>query len=58
MDLQILSPVAPSVTKRTDRMVIDDEEQEGHLVTPGETITSDQQFMRYGVRSFPFAVAG
>lgn len=43
MDLQILSPV-PTSQKKSDRMDIDDETI--HLVNPGETVTTDQQFMR------------
>ncbi|GAA5809953.1 hypothetical protein MFLAVUS_003368 [Mucor flavus] len=41
MELTILSPVP---TPKTDRMEIDDEQV--HLVNPGETVTTDQQFMR------------
>ncbi|KAG2236520.1 exosome component 2-like protein [Thamnidium elegans] len=41
MELTILSPVP---TPKTDRMEIDDELV--HLVNPGETVTTDQQFMR------------
>ncbi|GAA5800584.1 exosome complex exonuclease rrp4 [Helicostylum pulchrum] len=41
MELTILSPVP---TTKTDRMEIDDELI--HLVNPGETVTTDQQFMR------------
>lgn len=43
MDLQLLSPV-PTVTVKSGRMNIDDENI--HLVNPGETVTTDQQFMR------------
>lgn len=47
MELNILSPVAPVRSKqRADRMDVDDESQP-HLVNPGETVTTDQQFMRY-----------
>ncbi|KAJ8655707.1 hypothetical protein O0I10_008592 [Lichtheimia ornata] len=46
MELNILSPVAPVRSKqRAERMEIDDESQP-HLVNPGETVTTDQQFMR------------
>lgn len=40
MELTILSPVP---TPKTDRMEVDNEV---HLVNPGETVTTDQQFMR------------
>lgn len=43
MELTILSPV-PTPKVNTDRMEIDDEQV--HLVNPGETVTTDQQFMR------------
>jgi exosome complex component RRP4 len=43
MDLQLLSPV-PTVNVKSDRMDIDGETI--HLVNPGETVTTDQQFMR------------
>ncbi|KAI9343704.1 exosome component 2-like protein [Pilaira anomala] len=43
MELTILSPV-PTPKVNTDRMEIDDEQ--AHLVNPGETVTTDQQFMR------------
>lgn len=44
MDLKILSPV-PTTKVKNDRMDVDDETV--HLVNPGETVTTDQQFMRY-----------
>jgi hypothetical protein len=43
MELTILSPV-PTTKVKNDRMEVDDEEI--HLVNPGETVTTDQQFMR------------
>lgn len=43
MELTILSPV-PTTKVKSDRMEIDDEQV--HLVNPGETVTTDQQFMR------------
>ncbi|KAI8148735.1 exosome complex exonuclease RRP4 [Fennellomyces sp. T-0311] len=48
MELRILSPVPPVAIKKRDqkRMDIDGEEGPVHLVNPGETITTDQQFMR------------
>ncbi|KAI8084348.1 exosome component 2-like protein [Gilbertella persicaria] len=42
MDLKILSPVASAINN--NRMDVDDENI--HLVNPGETVTTDQQFMR------------
>ncbi|KAI8373123.1 uncharacterized protein BYT42DRAFT_594884 [Radiomyces spectabilis] len=45
MELHILSPVSTAQLERSnDRMHID--EDIAHLVNPGETITTDQQFMR------------
>lgn len=44
MDLKILSPV-PTTKVKNDRMDVDEEAV--HLVNPGETVTTDQQFMRY-----------
>lgn len=44
MDLKIFSPV-PTTKVKNDRMDVDDETV--HLVNPGETVTTDQQFMRY-----------
>ncbi|KAI7848275.1 exosome component 2-like protein [Circinella umbellata] len=48
MELRILSPVSPAAVKKNDqkRMDIDGENTPVHLVNPGETITTDQQFMR------------
>lgn len=43
MDLKILSPV-PTTKAKNDRMDVDEEIV--HLVNPGETVTTDQQFMR------------
>ncbi|GAN03493.1 exosome complex exonuclease rrp4 [Mucor ambiguus] len=43
MDLKILSPV-PTTKVKNDHMDVDQET--AHLVTPGETVTTDQQFMR------------
>ncbi|KAG2209743.1 hypothetical protein INT47_001891 [Mucor saturninus] len=43
MELTILSPV-PTTKVKSDRMEIDGEQ--AHLVNPGETVTTDQQFMR------------
>ncbi|KAK4510257.1 Chitin deacetylase [Mucor velutinosus] len=43
MDLRILSPV-PTTKVKNDRMDVDEETV--HLVNPGETVTTDQQFMR------------
>ncbi|KAI9497577.1 hypothetical protein BDB00DRAFT_803249 [Zychaea mexicana] len=48
VELRILSPVSPAAVKKHDRkrMDLDGEELSSHMVTPGETITTDQQFMR------------
>ncbi|CEP13587.1 hypothetical protein [Parasitella parasitica] len=43
MDIKILSPV-PTTKVKNDRMDVDQETV--HLVNPGETVTTDQQFMR------------
>ncbi|KAI8647203.1 exosome component 2 [Parasitella parasitica] len=43
MDIKILSPV-PTAKVKNDRMDVDQETV--HLVNPGETVTTDQQFMR------------
>lgn len=43
MEFTVLSPVPTSTSKHT-RMEVDGEEV--HLVNPGETVTTDQQFMR------------
>lgn len=43
MELTILAPV-PTTNVKNNRMEIDDEQV--HLVNPGETVTTDQQFMR------------
>ena len=52
MELRILSPVSPVAVKKNDqkRMDIDGEDAPAHLVNPGETITTDQQFMRCVLR--------
>lgn len=43
MEFTVLSPV-PTINAKHTRMEIDGEEV--HLVNPGETVTTDQQFMR------------
>ncbi|KAI9317579.1 exosome complex exonuclease-like protein RRP4 [Dichotomocladium elegans] len=46
VELRILSPVAPKLSNdNNDKMDVDDEEKP-HLVNPGETVTTDAQFMR------------
>jgi exosome complex component RRP4 len=44
MEFTILSPVAAPTVNFKQRMEVDGEEV--HLVNPGETVTTDQQFMR------------
>lgn len=48
MDIQILSPEAPSKpNSHKNQNAMDVDGGEVQLVMPGETITSDLQFMRY-----------
>jgi hypothetical protein len=48
MDIQILSPEAPSKSNsHKNQNAMDVDGGEVQLVMPGETITSDLQFMRY-----------
>lgn len=49
MELQILSPVSGAQVRervRRNQLRMHVDEEEAHLVNPGETVTSDQQFMR------------
>ncbi|KAI8387482.1 exosome component 2-like protein [Blakeslea trispora] len=44
MDLKILSPIPTTTPSNHKNMDVDDDNM--HLVNPGETVTTDQQFMR------------